>query len=381
MADKVLIVDDDIQTLRLVSLMLERQGYKILAANSGSQALHMAHTDAPDVIVLDVMMPDIDGYEVTRRLRKDPETADIPILMFTAKTQVDDKITGYDAGADDYLTKPIHPAELTAHLHTLLQRRRGKNAPSKEHAYTIGVMAAKGGMGVSTLALNLAIAFYQKTKTEAIAAELRPGQGTWGVELGNTSADGLGNLLRMRPQDISAVAIENELVRMPYGVRLLLASSKALDAGLVCAAEQFSAVIENIGLLSKLVILDIGALMIPCLDALSECCNEMLVVTEPFPSSVQRTRRLLDDLSTKGFGRTKLVTVVSVQRARVDFQLTNMQMQEILGVPVAQNISPAPEIAFQAANRNMPLIQVQIGGAISQQIGSLAERFAQRMPL
>ena len=78
MPDKVLIVDDDVQTLRLVGLMLERQGYKILAANSGNQALQMARTEQPDVIILDIMMPDMDGYEVIRRLRKDPETANHP---------------------------------------------------------------------------------------------------------------------------------------------------------------------------------------------------------------------------------------------------------------------------------------------------------------
>src|SRR5690606_24677852 len=102
MAEKVLIVDDDVQTLRLVGLMLERQGYKILAANNGKQALQMARAEQPDVIILDVMMPDIDGYEVTRRLRKEPETTNIPILMFTARTQVDDKVSGFESGVDDY---------------------------------------------------------------------------------------------------------------------------------------------------------------------------------------------------------------------------------------------------------------------------------------
>ena len=124
MAEKVLIVDDDVQTLRLVGLMLERQGYRILAANSGAQAIHMARLEHPDVIVLDVMMPDFDGYEVSRRLRKDPDTTDIPILMFTARTQVEDKVTGYEAGADDYLTKPFEGMELVMRVRALLRRYR-----------------------------------------------------------------------------------------------------------------------------------------------------------------------------------------------------------------------------------------------------------------
>ena len=381
MADKVLIVDDDVQTLRLVGLMLERQGYKILAANNGAQALHMAHTEHPDVIVLDVMMPDIDGYEVARRLRKDPETTNIPILMFTAKTQVDDKISGYESGADDYLTKPIHPAELTAHLRALLSRSKSRSTPARERGYTIGVLAAKGGAGVSTLVLNLAIAFHQKTKAEVIAAELRPGQGTWSTELSNSLCDGLGNLLRMQASDISAVSIENELARMPYGVRLLMASPKTRDVELIHATVQLETVVENISLLSKLVLLDIGTNFTPAFDNILNHCNELIVVTEPFPASVQRTRQLLEDLGSRGFGRSKLLTLVSVNRIRADVQLSIIQLQEMLGIPVTQVFPPAPEMAFQAANRNIPLIQVQIGGVISQQFSNLAEKLAQRVPV
>lgn len=381
MTDKVLIVDDDVQTLRLVGLMLERQGYKILATNNGEQALHIAHTEHPDVIVLDIMMPDMDGYEVTRRIRKDPETANTPILLFTAKTQVDDKITGYESGADDYLTKPIHPAELTAHLRALLTRSKSRSAPSKERGYTIGVLAAKGGVGVSTLTLNLAIAFHQKTKADVIAAELRPGQGTWSVELGNNLSDGLSSLLRTPAGDISAISIEKVLARMPYGIRLLMASPKSKDAELILATDQFAAIVENLPLLSKLVLLDIGTNFHPAFNAVLDQCNEVIVVTEPYPASVQRTRQLIEDLNAKDFGRAKLLTLVSINRIRADVQLSIIQMQEMLGIPVAQIIPPAPEIAFQAANRNIPLIQVQIGGVISQQFNNLAERLTQRVSL
>jgi Flp pilus assembly CpaE family ATPase len=301
--------------------------------------------------------------------------------MFTAKTQVDDKISGYEAGVDDYLTKPIHPAELTAHLRALLQRSKTRTASSKERGYVIGLLAAKGGEGVSSLALNLAIAFHQKTKAEVIAAELRPGQGTWGVELGNNLTEGMTHLLQMRAQDITAASIENELARMPYGIRLLMANSRAKDAELMCSTEQLEAVVENLPLLAKLVLLDIGTNYIPGYDMLLNHCNEVIVVTAPFPASIQRTRFLLDDLGGKGFGRSKLMTIVSVNRIRADVQLTLTQMQEILGIPVAQVIPPAPEIAFQAANRNIPLIQVQIGGVVSQQYNNLAERLTQRVPV
>src|SRR5207249_2235968 len=86
MAEKILIVDDDIDSLKLIGLMLQRQGYEISAASSGGQAIAKALADSPDLIILDVMMPDMDGYEVCRRLRADANTQSIPIIMFTAKT-------------------------------------------------------------------------------------------------------------------------------------------------------------------------------------------------------------------------------------------------------------------------------------------------------
>ena len=122
MTEKILIIDDDVDTLRLVGLMLQRQGYLISAATNGEQGLAKAFEERPDIILLDVMMPDMDGYEVTRRLRKNPTTQSTPILMFTAKTQLDDKVAGFEVGADDYLTKPTHPTELQAHVKALLGR-------------------------------------------------------------------------------------------------------------------------------------------------------------------------------------------------------------------------------------------------------------------
>lgn len=380
MPQKILIADDDVETLRLIGLMLQRQGYEIAAAANGAQALEMTRTDSPDLIILDVMMPDMDGYQVTRQLRQDASTAEIPILMFTAKTQVEDKVTGYEAGVDEYITKPIHPAELVARVKSLLSRAKAHpSPPSAERGYMIAVMAPKGGLGASTLTLNLAISYAQRVKSDVIAAELRPGHGSWAQDLGYNTKEGLNNLLRTKPFEIKNNNVEAELLRTTYsGVRLLLADSEISDVDLVEASAQIESVVRILPFLASMVLLDIGVPVLPKIDRVLAFCDEIMLVTEPFPASLRSTKRYMQELSNSGFGKSKLLTVVMINRIRADIQLTITQVQESLGQTVAQVIPPVPEIAYQAALQFLPLVKIQPDGLVAQQYRRLAEIIAQR---
>lgn len=109
---RVLVVDDERHIVRLVQVNLERQGYEVLTAYDGVECLEKAKAEKPDLIVLDVMMPRMDGFEALQRLKTDPETRQIPVIMLTARAQDRDVLQGYTYGADLYLTKPFSPLEL-----------------------------------------------------------------------------------------------------------------------------------------------------------------------------------------------------------------------------------------------------------------------------
>lgn len=115
----VLVVDDDLKTANLLRLYLERDGYYVLTASNGRQALELARQKHPDLVLLDLMLPAIDGLEVCRMLR---EESKIPIIMLTAKTTEEDKLLGLDLGADDYITKPFSPREVVARVRAVLRR-------------------------------------------------------------------------------------------------------------------------------------------------------------------------------------------------------------------------------------------------------------------
>lgn len=114
MAKKILAVDDEKAIVRLVQVNLEREGYEVVTAYDGKEALEKVESEKPDLIVLDVMMPYMDGFEVLQQLKKNPETRDIPVIMLTAKAQDADVFRGWQSGVDCYLTKPFNPMELKA---------------------------------------------------------------------------------------------------------------------------------------------------------------------------------------------------------------------------------------------------------------------------
>jgi len=120
MNKKILIIEDDPSALRLIGYTLEKKGYQIITASDGLEGLRKAREEHPDLIILDVMLPGLDGYEVCHQLRQKPETATLPILMISAKAHQDDKDIALRVGADDYLTKPVEPSTIVARVESLL---------------------------------------------------------------------------------------------------------------------------------------------------------------------------------------------------------------------------------------------------------------------
>lgn len=123
--EKILIVDDEPHILELVRFNLEAGGFKVIEAPDGQKAIELAQTENPDLILLDLMLPGTDGLEVCRILRQQKATREIPIIMLTAKSEEIDKVLGLEIGADDYITKPFSPRELTARVKAVLRRSAG----------------------------------------------------------------------------------------------------------------------------------------------------------------------------------------------------------------------------------------------------------------
>ena len=129
MAQRVLVVDDDREIVRLLQAYLERDGYQVAAAHDGEQALHFLRREKPDLVILDLMLPQRDGWDVTRILRSDPSLRHTPVIMLTARTEEPDRIVGLELGADDYVTKPFSPREVVARVRAVMRRASPEAQP------------------------------------------------------------------------------------------------------------------------------------------------------------------------------------------------------------------------------------------------------------
>jgi len=383
MAEKILIVDDDLDTLRLVGLMLQRQGYLISAATNGEQGLTKAIEEKPDLILLDVMMPDMDGYEVTRRLRKNPTTASTPILMFTAKTQLDDKVTGFEVGVDDYLTKPTHPSELQAHVKSLLARTGKKEekpavtALHEHHGFVIGVLSARGGWGVSSIAANLAACLFTRAQADIILAELTPGQGTLGLELGISEQKQLNELLTGTTAEITREKVQSSLSTHISGVKVLMASENPHDVMLTSQVANYEVLVNRISTLARFIILDLGIGLPPFVEKLLPLCNDRIVVVEGTPNSIHHSKILIDEIAALKIDR-KAITAVLNNRIRSETQMPWTQVQEKLNHSIAVTFTPAPELFAQASRMQTPAVVTQPTNVTSQQFFKLADLILER---
>lgn len=380
MIKKILIVDDEIETLRLISIALRRQGMQVITANNGSQALELAFSEAPNLIILDIMMPDINGFEVVKRLKKDEKTRDIPVLIFSARNQSSDKVTGYESGADDYLTKPIHPAELISHVKTLLDKSPVILPEEPSSNYAVAVIGAAGGVGASTVMVNLAcMSTRQLHSRKIIGVEMTPGHGSFRNFFGGSEDKKiLEDFLRMPINEITPEAIEPELSQMPYGSRILMAGDSLKYNRYYEQHDHALKIMQQVNKMTPLAFFDFGAMHWSNFDTLLEWCNEVIVVSAPLPSVLTKTRKLVSELANYEFDTVKPLNIISISRSRFTIALTLNEMEESIHHSVSHIIPASPEQAYQAESSHRLIGLIRTNDIVSQQLRSATDKLLSR---
>ena len=376
MTPRILIVEDDLDALKLIGLSLEVKGYQISAAQNGSQALDRAFAEQPDLVILDVMMPGMNGYEVTRRLRADPRTEAIPIILLSALGQVADKETGFKAGADEYLTKPVPAPELALRVEALLARasRLSSAAQVTMRAKVIGILGCRGGVGTSTVAVNVGVAMSQgpASRQDVMLVEFRPGLSTLGLQLGLPVRGGIVKLVEHPANSLDAESIRAQMERHQAGLMVLASEPVPLGVHPPVAGEYATAVVRQLGSVADYILVDMGSDLGEANQAVLKFADYVLLVVEPKRIGLTLAQSMLAGLEQLGFGR-HLIGLVLLHQAPAAIAFNNEMVESFLQQEIKATVSPVPELAFQAAEQGVPIVTMQPGSLVSTQFDELAE--------
>jgi DNA-binding response OmpR family regulator len=352
--ETIMVVDDAPDTVRLIQFLMEREGYKVVTASNGEDALRLARSERPDLVILDVMMPGMDGLEMCQRLRERPETADVPIIMLSALTQAPDKVKGLRAGADDYVAKPVDRDEIVARVAVHLNRvRRLRQAQAPKRGKVFCFMGAKGGVGTTTVALNVAALLVQQKKT-TIALELRPSYGTFALQLKWSPAQNLTHLLELEPCRINSRELSGRLYNSPTGLKVLFGPQKAEEFKEVDPARA-EAIVELAVQMSDYVVVDLPSQPSPVHQVAAQLCDLFTLVLEPEPASVGSAKTVLQLLQTWGVIGIRVGAVVS-NRTGLTTALNLREIGTQLGCQIIGVVLFAGEGCVAALGQGVPLV-------------------------
>ena len=371
MPDKILVIDDDPHGLQLINLTLQTEGFEVLTASSGSEGLSRIQADKPDLVILDIMLPDVDGLELCRRIRGSRETADLPLIMLTAKTEVVDRVAGLRLGADDYIPKPAAPAEVVARVCAVLNRTRRMIRPTGK---IISLMGAKGGVGTSTVAVNLAVALTEEGK-EVLLIDFRPYLGTLCLQLGLEPRTSLTTLLEMDSEQVDDRRVNSCLLSYKAGLRILASPQEPSQYPDMSSAHA-QRILDSVRSLAEYVLLDLPAHPCPARRMALSQSDLAVLVLEPEPIALTCARMTLAQLAGLGIG-SELVRVLIVNRSQMAMPMSADEVRASLSIDPMGVIPPAPDTCAYAQKQHTPLVVTHPHGLAAAALKELAQRLTQ----
>ena len=373
MGDKVLIIEDEPNAARMLEYALQSAGYQAIVAATGQGGMKKVQSEQPDLVILDIALPDISGIEICKGLRSGSAAPNLPIIMLSGRAQVADKIQGLQAGADEYITKPAQAEEMVARVVALLERtRRLRQAQPLKRAKVLGLMGAKGGAGTTTVALNIAAAWADRRKKTVIAVELRSYPGSFSLQMQQAPATSLKNLLDLEPDWINEQALSSALARTAFGPRVLFGPQRVEEFQEI-AAEQAEAVIRGLASMADYLVIDLPCHPCAASQAAMRQCDLVLLVLEPEPTSVMSGKTTMAWLRSLGLSGG-LVGAMVVIRSRLHISLSEIKAE--LGCDVIGVMPPAAEECVAAARLGRPLVHYRPDHMATRSLIQMAGRLA-----
>ncbi|HXJ48081.1 MAG TPA: response regulator [Candidatus Acidoferrum sp.] len=375
MADQdIILVDDDRVIQKMVGSFLERRGYQVRKANDGIEALQYVRDRIPDLVITDVRMPELNGIELTSRLRAHHRTAGVPILMFSELSGAPDALAGYAAGADDYLPKPFELEILEAKVQSLLRRSAGATA-RRNRGKVILFAHAKGGVGTTCLAVNTAVLLAAQSSKPVGLLDLDVEFGDSAVYLNLHPSRTLADL-KAPPGALVDETLFEGFVTESGSVRLVVGSDFPERAELV-TLPAIQLAIDRLSATCQYVLVDAPASFSERTLTALDTCDLVFLVTSASLPSLKATRRCLVLLETLGVspGRVLLVLNHSTTHA-MDFE----SIAVVLGRRPDIEIHNAPSLDT-AASTGRPLVAANPSDPLVEDLRKLSDTILATVPV
>ena len=368
-AAKVLIVDDSALQRRVVGDTLREAGYQVDVASNGDEGVQLATAWQPDAVILDVVMPGMSGYQVCRALRQEKATAHVPVIMLTTKGGIEAKVAGFEAGADDYLIKPVDTTELLVRLKVMLRRTQQADYAVTRTGQLIGVFSLRGGVGVTSLAVNLAVTLAGLWNTDVPLLDLALTMGQVALMFNTKPKAGIQDLAQREQAELDDAAVESALYRHPTGVHILPAPMHPEDAEMV-SSTHVNSILPVVRDHYPHVVADLASDFQEVTLTALDHADRVLLVLAPELASVRAAVAALDTFTSLGYpeGKVKLVLNWTFQRRG----LAQKNIEAALHRPMDLVIPFAPDVFITSLNQGVPLV---IGHPDSG-VTSLIEDFA-----
>jgi pilus assembly protein CpaE len=363
---KILVVDDDKDILRLLEFAIKRAGHQVISCADGEEGLVQIEAHQPDLIIADVMMPKMTGYEFCQQVRAQPSSQKTPIIVFSARFQPIDKQTALDAGATDYLPKSISPDELINRISEFLP---AASTPSLVAKATVGFFSLRGGVGVTSLAVNSAIALSRTRDVNALLIDLAPLGGHAALMLGLRPTSSVAKALRTTAaSNLTLEAIKPHLIEHSTGVKLL-ASTLNPEEQLTALGDSLGRLVNTLKPDFPLIIVDLPPILDLGISALLQQLDKIVLILAPDIPSLQSSAMALKGLNRLGVPANHIAVVVNQVIAQHTVPIDTIQ--NAIRRPITA-IIPFESHMARATNSGTPLSLSHPESAGSKAIAQLA---------
>jgi pilus assembly protein CpaE len=366
----ILVVDHDLDVLEKVRQLLSAEGYEVVTSVTGQAGIVLAELNRPRLVLLDVDLPDVNGYEVCRTLRSMPSAAKIPILIYSARTAVEDKVAGFKVGANDYIVKPVADAELMARIRAAL--RSGE----RTLAHIIALWGAKGGVGTTTLALNLAVALHTRAHKRVTLMDASILGGTLAVMLNLAPQHTVADLLP-RLDQLDSELLSSVLATHSSGVRVLASQPWSQNGNSVQPTE-LERILSWLQEANDYVIVDTAPSLDQSTLAVLQLSAPVLVLT-PEMTTLRNAHFFLDLAETWNMPQK---VILALNRYPIKGGIELRDVEAALQCHVDVQIPYDEPLVTYSINRGIPLVLSHPRSAVAQGLYQLADaviaRAAQR---